>query len=237
MPLATKTNETDLGRILNRVYASRFSEADLAEMRGVWQVLVRDFFQARLRPEGRVLDLGAGPCLFINEVRAAERIALDVNPEVVRFAAPGVRTVVTADLSLSDFADRSLDHVFVSNVLEHLPDYLAVLTLLSQIRRVLVAGGTLLVLQPNFRLAPRRYFDFIDHRVILTDASLREALTSTGFEIRETRVRFLPFTSKSRIPKWPWLVALYLRLKPAQWLFGKQTFMVAARAGEGPATS
>jgi hypothetical protein len=42
-------------------------------------------------------------------------------------------------------------------------------------------------------------------------------------------VRFLPFTSKSRLPKWGWLVALYLRLRPAQWLFGKQTFVVARK--------
>ena len=45
----------------------------------------------------------------------------------------------------------------------------------------------------------------------------------------EERVRFLPFTSKSALPKWPWLVQLYLRLRPAQWLFGKQTFVVARK--------
>lgn len=50
-------------------------------------------------------------------------------------------------------------------------------------RERLEPGGTLLVLQPNFRLAPRRYFDFIDHQVILTDRSLVEALSVAGFDL------------------------------------------------------
>jgi len=137
--------------------------------------------------------------------------------------------VVTTDLSLRELEDASVGHVFLSNFLEHLPDHRAVLALLATVRRKLEPGGTLLILQPNFRLEPRRYFDFVDHQVILTDASLIEALEVVGYEMREVRARFLPFTSKSLLPKWPWLVSLYLRLPPAQWLLGKQSFLVAAR--------
>ena len=86
-----------------------------------------------------------------------------------------------------------------------------------------------MVLQPNFRLEPRRYFDFLDHQVVLTDSSLVEALETAGFRIAELRVRFLPFTSKSRVPKWEWAVRLYLRLPPVQWLLGKQTFARGVR--------
>jgi hypothetical protein len=218
-----------LAAVLQRLYERRFSEADLQEMRGVWRALVRGFFQARLRPEATVVDVGAGACLFINEVKARRRIALDANPDLSRHAGPGVEAHVTTDLSLRELADGSVGHVFLSNFLEHLPDYRAVLALLHAILGKLEPGGTLLVLQPNFRLEPRRYFDFVDHQVILTDASLVEALEVVGFELREVRARFLPFTSKSILPKWPWLVSLYLRLRPAQWLLGKQTFVVAAR--------
>ena len=225
---------SELGRTLERLYRQRFSVADLSEMRGVWRVLVRDFFQSRLRPGRVVVDVGAGPCLFINEVRADRRIALDANPEVVRFAAPGVEAHVTSDLSLKELSDGEAGHVFLSNVLEHLPDYRSVLELLATIRRKLEPGGTVLILQPNFRLAPRRYFDFIDHQVILTDRSLVEALSVAGFEILELRVRFLPFTSKSPLPRWPVLVRLYLRLRPLQWLLAGQTFVVAARPATDP---
>jgi SAM-dependent methyltransferase len=219
----------ELGLLLERLYRRRFSEGDLRQMREVWRVLVERFFQRRIEPDSTVLDIGAGACLFINHVRARRRIAMDANPDLVTHAAPGVETVVSDDLSLREIADGSVDHVFLSNFLEHLPDYLAVLGLLAGIHRKLRPGGSLMVLQPNFRLAPRRYFDFVDHRVILTDASLVEALEVAGFEVRELRARFLPFTSKSSLPKRAWMVSLYLRLRPAQWLLGAQTFVRAVK--------
>jgi SAM-dependent methyltransferase len=222
-----ETNE--LGPLLEALYRARFSPDDLEAMRAVWRVLVRDFFQARIRRDRLVVDVGAGPCLFINEVKAARRIAMDANPEVARFAGAGVETVVTDDLSLRELPDGSVGHFFLSNFLEHLPDYRAVLSLLATLRRKLEPGGTALILQPNFSLVPRRYFDFVDHQVILTDRSLVEALEVAGFEVRELRRRFLPFTSKSVLPKWPLAVALYLRLPPLQWLLAGQSFILAAR--------
>jgi hypothetical protein len=222
--------ENSFAAALQQLYRTRFSPAEIAVMRKVWHVLVRDFFQRRIQPDSTVLDVGAGPCLLINEVRARRRIALDANPDLADHAAPGVEIVVSDDLSLEEIPDESVDHVFLSNFLEHLPDYRTILDLLAAIHRKLSGKGTVLVLQPNFRLTPSHYFDFIDHSMILTETSLREALVAAGFEIREMKVRFLPLTSKSRIPKWPWLVSLYLRLPPAQWLFGKQTFIVAAKS-------
>jgi SAM-dependent methyltransferase len=221
--------DVDLAPILQRIYENRFPPHEIEAMRAVWKVLVREFFQSRVRSDATILDVGAGACLFINEVSARRRIAVDANPNLAKFAAAGVEAIVTQDLSLAEVPDTSVGHAFLSNVLEHMPNFLGVLGLLGAIHRKLEPGGTLLVLQPNFRLLPGRYFDFIDHQVILTDASLREALESVGFEITEERVRFLPFTSKSALPKWPWLVQLYLRLRPAQWLFGKQTFVVARK--------
>lgn len=221
--------DVELGPLLERLYRRRFSDVDRAQMAVVWRVLVRDFFQRRIDASETVLDVGAGTCAFINEVRAARRIALDANPELPKLAAPGVETIVTDDLSLRQVPAGTIGHVFVSNFLEHLDDHIAVLRFLGAVHRVLKPGGSLLVLQPNFRLEPRRYFDFIDHRVILTDASLREGLEVAGFQVAEMRARFLPFTSKSRMPKWEWAVRLYLRLPPAQWLLGRQSFALAVK--------
>lgn len=217
------------GAVLERLYRRRFSEQDLARLRGTWAALVAGFFQSRIPPESTVLDLGAGACLFINAVRARRRIALDANPELSRHAAPGVETIVTDDLSLAAIPAASLDVVFVSNFLEHLGGYREVLELLMAVHGRLRPGGSLMILQPNFRLEPRRYFDFLDHQTILTDASLREAVEVVGFEVAELRARFLPFTSKSRLPKAGWAVRLYLWLRPAQWLLGRQSFLRAVR--------
>lgn len=221
----------DLRPILERLYQRRYSADDLHRMRGVWTVLVQDFFQRRIDPASSILDVGAGACLFINEVRAARRVALDANPELTRYAAPGVETLVTDDLTFAEIADDSLGHVFLSNFLEHLSDHRAVIRVLSAVHRKLKPGGSVLILQPNFRLDPARYFDTLDHSVILTDASLVEAVEVVGFRIVELRRRFLPFTSKSRLPKWKWLVKIYLRLRPVQWFVGKQTYVRAVKPG------
>jgi SAM-dependent methyltransferase len=166
-------------------------------------------------------------------VRAARRIAIDANPDTVKRAAPGVEVMSALGTSLADLPDDGVDHIFISNFLEHLASYREVLDLLATALRKLKPGGSVLILQPNFRLAPTRYFDAIDHTVILTDRSLVLALEALGYTIEELRVRFLPFTSKSRLPKWPWLVALYLWLRPLQWVVSRQTFIRAARPVTG----
>ena len=58
---------------------------------------------------------------------------------------------------------------------------------------------------------------------------MTEALEIAGFQVVECRARFLPYTTKSRLPQWAFLVRLYLRLPPAQWLLGKQMLVVAER--------
>ena len=215
------------GEVLAELYRRRFPPEELEAMRGVWRVLVRDFFGPRIPVDATVVDVGAGPCLFINEVKAARRIAVDANPTLAEAAGPGVEVVVDGHVDLPSIPDGTADTVFMSNFLEHLASPAEVLRVLRAARRILRPGGEILVLQPNFRLCPGRYFDFVDHSVIVTDRGLVEGLEAAGFEVRELRVRFLPFTSKSRLPKWPWAVSLYLRLRPVQWLLAGQSFVRA----------
>jgi hypothetical protein len=82
-------------------------------------------------------------------------------------------------------------------------------------------------LQPNFRLLGPAYFDFIDHKTILTDKSLEEALTIVGFSVKRKIVRFLPYTTKSRIPQHRVLVRFYLWFRPLWFFMGKQSLFVA----------
>jgi SAM-dependent methyltransferase len=228
-PRPEPTGPAELGGVLAELYRRRFPPSDLAAMTAVWAVLVREFFGPRIPVASVVLDIGAGPCLFINQVQAARRIALDANPELPTLAAPGVEVIVDDDVTLRAIPDATADVVFVSNVLEHLASPLEILRMLVAIRRVLRPGGEILVLQPNFRLCPGQYFDFADHSVIVTDRGLVEGLEASGFDVVELKVRFLPFTSKSAVPRWPWAVSLYLKLPPLQWLMGGQTFVRARR--------
>jgi len=48
--------------------------------------------------------------------------------------------------------------------------------------------------------------------------------------------RFLPYTTKSRIPTSAALVRAYLRFRPLWYLMGKQTLMIAERPSAGGLT-
>ncbi len=217
---------------LDRLYAARFPEAERRARGQLWQTLCDGFFARYVPPGGTVLDLGAGYCDFINHVRAARRIAIDLNPETPGAAAPGVEVLSLPLPALgSAVAPGSVDLAFASNVFEHLRSPDALLEVLGAVRVALRPGGRLIVLQPNVRLVGGRFWDFFDHTLPLTERGMAEALTLAGFRVAECRARFLPYTTKSRLPQASFLVRLYLALPPAQWLMGKQMLVVAERPG------
>jgi ubiquinone/menaquinone biosynthesis C-methylase UbiE len=215
----------DAAADLQQLYEGRFSGEERARAL-MWRVLCEGFFQRWVDPSASVVEVAAGHCEFINAVRAGRKIALDLNPDVKRYAADGVEAHVCSSTDMSVVADASADVVFVSNFFEHLtkPDILATL---REARRILRPGGRLLVLQPNIRYCGRDYWMFFDHITPLDHHSLTEALELSGFAVEHLVVRFLPFTTKGRLPTAPALVRAYLRLPWAWRLFGQQSFLVA----------
>jgi SAM-dependent methyltransferase len=141
---------------------------------------------------------------------------------------PDVHFVQVDGMHLSSALPKDhFDVVFVSNYLEHLSSSDDVIAQLREIRSVLKPDGRLIVLQPNVRYVGAAYWDFIDHRVALTERSLIEAAHAAGYRVERVIPRFLPYTTKSRIPSSSWLVRTYLRLPLAWRLMGKQTLLVA----------
>ena len=121
------------------------------------------------------------------------------------------------------------DVVFVSNFFEHL-ERAEILATLREAQRILRKGGRLIVLQPNIRYVGAAYWDFIDHHVALTERSLTEAASAAGFDVEHLVPRFLPYTTKSRVPQSSWLVRAYLRVPLAWRVLGKQTLLIARPA-------
>lgn len=213
---------------LSELYAARFSDDDRSAKRRLWRVLVESFFQRYVAADACVVDLGAGSCELINAIRARRRIAIDANPDLARFAAPGIEAHVRPLGQLLDVvAPGSVDVAFASNVFEHLRSPEALLEVLRTVRAALTTRGLLVIVQPNVRLTGGAFWDFFDHTLPLTEKGMAEALTLAGFRVVESRARFLPYTTKSRLPQVPALVRLYLALLPAQWLLGKQMLIVA----------
>jgi SAM-dependent methyltransferase len=217
---------------LEGLYRRRFADVSQSRRAALWEVLCRVWLERFIEPQDAVVDLGAGFCEFINTIRCGSKIAVDANPNIRERAAPGVR-VVTGEIPgvLAEIPSASATVVFSSNFFEHLRDKAQVLEVLAEARRMLVPRGRLILLQPNIRYAYREYWDFFDHHVALSHESLAEALGIAGFEIEVVRPRFLPYTTRSRIPQSPWILRLYLALSPLQWLFGKQMFIVARTRG------
>lgn len=214
---------------LAKLYRGRFDDQELAAKYRIWRVLCRHFFQRHVGDEDTVLDLGAGYCEFVNMIRCRQRIPVDRNPEIRRWAAEGVRVVVADSTAMEPIPDDSVDVVFASNFFEHLPTTDDLLATLREVRRVLRPGGRLLVLQPNIAAIGGRYWDFLDHHLPLTERTLAEAFGIVNPEVVESRARLLPYTTKSRLPQHPLLVWLYLKVRPAHRLLGGQAWVVGVK--------
>lgn len=213
---------------LKEIYRRRFGE-DFDFRNRMYRTLCEDFFQKFVPPESTIVDIASGYCEFINNINAAKKIALDINPDSEKFAAKEVEWRPLRCSDMRAVADQSADVVFASNILEHLTKDEIVKTI-QEARRVLKEGGKFLILQPNIRYCYKDYWMFFDHITPLDDRSLCEILQVHGFEISECRPRFLPYTTKGRLPKSIFLLKLYLKIPLAQRLFGQQAFVCAVKA-------
>lgn len=190
----------------------------------LWATLCGSYFQRLIRPEFHVLELGAGYANFINNVRCRTRTAVDLSSGLPQHVQSGVTAHVGSVTDLAFLPDGSVDFVFASNLFEHLTQaqFAAVL---AQLRRKARGGATLNILQPNYRRAYREYFDDYTHVAVYSDVSLCDFLEANGWRVVQCVPGFLPFSLKSSLPVWPWLIRLYLRLpwKP----LAKQMFVRA----------
>jgi len=226
--MGSETDRTGNDLTLQRLYEHRFSAEERATNERLWRVLCESYLSRFIPPDATVIDVGAGNCGFINHIRAKRRIAVDLDPGVKQRAAPEVETHVADIAALPALLGaRSVDVAFASNIFEHLPNGDELLKVLAAIRTILRPGGHIIILQPNVRLVGGRFWDFFDHTLPLTEAGMQEALAVAGFRTTSCKARFLPYTTKSGVPKPPWILRLYLALPPAQWLFGKQFLIVA----------
>jgi SAM-dependent methyltransferase len=176
----------------------------------VWKAICR-YLQPWIAAEEGLLELGAGYGEFSRQIHSARKWALEQNAGLVKHWGGSVTPLIQSVLDPWPLQDGSLGTVFASNFLEHftLEEGAGILT---EANRVLRSGGRMIVVQPNFRLEPRRYFDDYTHRIAYTDNSFRDFLRSLNWNIIHSEPRFVPFSMKSRLPTAEWLVRLYLAL-------------------------
>lgn len=73
-----------------RIYQDRFGQTGLERRDQLWKVLCRYYFDRRIPANATVLDLACGYGEFINNITAAHKLAVDLNPDAARHLKPGV---------------------------------------------------------------------------------------------------------------------------------------------------
>lgn len=145
-------------------------------------------------PGERVLDLGCGAGRFVAALRdaGAEPVGVELAEaalERARRNVPGADLRRVAPDGSLPLGHGEVDVVWCSEVLEHVPDTIALLT---EVRRVLKPGGRLLVTVPDHGRLKRtlialahydaHYDPLGQHVRFYTRRSLTRALHATGFE-------------------------------------------------------
>jgi len=182
------TNEAKNGYFQIRHSHSEFK-------RTLWAILT-EYLQKNFFPQqDRVLDLGAGHCYFINQLHASDKHALDIADVSHQYANPEVTVHNKSCEKLTEVFTQPFDIIFASNLFEHLKRK-QFEKCLDGITEILRTNGKLIVLQPNFKHAYKKYFDDYTHRTIFTHVSLRDYLKASHFKIQECYPKFLPFSFK-----------------------------------------
>jgi len=211
------------------IYRKRFNKKDLFIKNNIWKILCQKFFQRFIDKEDVVLDLGAGYCEFINNIISKKKYAIDSNNDVKDFASGSVEVLVSDIRKSINIDPDSIDVIFISNFFEHLDSKEDIVSILKESSKLLRKNGRILILQPNIKYCYKEYWDFFDHKIPLSDKSLEEVLRLTNFKVKLSISRFLPFTTKNRLPKNKFFIRIYLSL-PILWkMFGKQAFILAEK--------
>ena len=212
---------------LEKIYKRRFSDG-IHFRDEMYKIICRNFFQKYIPYNSTVLDLAAGYCEFINNINASVKIAVDINPDVKNFATKGIKVILSPSTDMREINDKSIDIVFTSNFFEHLIKEDIVKTV-KEMHRILKNNGKVLILQPNIRYCYRDYWMFFDHVSPLDDRSMCEVLEINGFKIIKCIAKFLPYSTKSKLPKSIFLLKLYLEIPLLQRIFGRQAFIYAEK--------
>lgn len=216
-------------KYLTDLYKNRFPEADQKKRRVMWQAIYDSTLKKFIPENSTVMDIGAGKCELLNIIDCKTKFAVDLNPDVKKYATKGIHVLYMSALDISSKFDEKVDVVILSHFLEHLNSKDEVIAVLQKSYQLLKTGGKVIILQPNIDLVKEAYWDFIDHKMALNTKSLIELLDLTGFKIDKLVERFLPYTTKSNFPISKLIIYLYFMIPEVFRPFAGQTLIIGIK--------
>lgn len=162
-----------------------------------WKEIARYLNKRKLiKEDDELLDLGAGYCYFVNQIKCRKKVAVDIYKKFSDFAD---KTVETHILSWEDLAklDHLFDVVFASNFFEHL-EINEVEYCLRIISKILKPGGRLIAIQPNYRYCYKHYFDDYTHKTIFDHESFCQVIQKQNFGIYLLKPKFMPYSGRKK---------------------------------------
>ncbi|HVJ80798.1 MAG TPA: class I SAM-dependent methyltransferase [Planctomycetia bacterium] len=207
---------------------------------------------AKLGPQSKLVDVGAGTGLFAAEMSSICKVtAVDDHEEAVALASRRKGPeFVKASFHALPFQDGEFDAATALDVLEHLSNDLASLV---ELKRVMKPGGTIVVTVPAFMALWSEWDVALHHWRRYRRHQVRKLAEDAGLEIVECRYvnsvlfppilfyrkarAWLPFLfskqsrAEDRIPK-PWLNDFLGKtfVKPACWSWFRPPFGVSVLA-------
>ena len=155
------------------------------------------------RPPGRLLDLGCGPGLFLDEARKAgwEVSGLDVSPWARDYAQSHFGIEVSLKKAAEAYPERSFDVITLNDVIEHLADPK---TELKEIRWLLKNDGVLYVSTPDIdsvlsRVLRARWWGINKYHLYYFS---RETLGKLLFEVGFKRLKYYPYPRVFSVGYW-----------------------------------
>src|SRR5205823_3600199 len=133
--------ETMDGLELSELYKIRFHSRELERKNAIWQVICKHYLQRFVDASDTVVDIACGYGEFLNNIEAARKIAIDLNPDAKRHLQPAVEFHQRPATELGTVVQGEADVVFTSNFLEHLPDKKTLDVFLEQVLVALKPGG------------------------------------------------------------------------------------------------
>jgi ubiquinone/menaquinone biosynthesis C-methylase UbiE len=147
-----------------------------------------------VQPGVRTLDLGCGPGAFSPMFDGGDYVGADLNARYIAYARGRFKgTFVVADARRVDLPAERFDQVLIFGLLHHLPDE-DVRAVLLEAKRMLVAGGRLLVIEDIPAVSKMNLLGHLIHKVengahIRPAAAYRQLYSEVGKLQREETLR------------------------------------------------